>query len=251
MPRAQSPRPGGEIRIPVENAQREAKMYELVERQMRLLDRLLNPKVGIMSDYDWTKVKTKRGEFYHPAAWVQSLDDTPEIFREEQTRKVQLRSEVKKYLHKKNNGKVVKPRTWTLENIEEELPPNELIFFNCFHVKISTNYEGTLAFSLSASFGRVKPEIVFYENEEGEMSGSLFVPGNDVEEGDSSGSNHGNTLWSYWLENRVMDYPYYNKLNPKAKEKLNDEKTRVNVMQHYQSDILATMNDSVSLIVSC
>jgi hypothetical protein len=113
-----------------------------LDKQDRLLQALKND-TDIAYEFDW--VRHQPPQQFHPETWVQSIDDTPELFRAAQTKKVQLRNEIQNYLVSKQNETnaslaststdaqehleaALLPPEWTKANIREQFTHDEMRF---------------------------------------------------------------------------------------------------------------------------
>ena len=62
--------------------------------------------------------------------WVQSLDDTPEMYKSKQTRQIRLRNGILNYLEEKKESSTAPD--WTLHNIEQQISPEDVEFLSAF-----------------------------------------------------------------------------------------------------------------------
>ncbi len=194
-----SPNPAAGTLAARELAQKDQAIYDLLEKQITLqnsiIDMLRKPTTNVMlSDFDWTKTKPARGQTYHPLAWVQSLDDTPEVFQEEQIKKVELRSEIKKYLHRKRRSEEVKSRTWTIGNVGDRVPVEDILFLSFFDITLNEIDK----FSVKRGGGRSVPVTYFYNH--GNETNNVFGDARELDNPEPIESNGSLSLWTLYLD---------------------------------------------------
>ncbi|RFU28998.1 hypothetical protein B7463_g7345, partial [Scytalidium lignicola] len=223
------------------------RLYEMLETQMMFQKSLLETlqkrdPTELSSKYDWTGVKPGWGENLHPQTWVQSLDDTPEKFREAQLRKVQLRSEVKKYLRRKNGNEEVPIRNWSIGEIYTQIPIKDVLYLSFFDLTLGK----ASTFYIKSRGGRANPLQIpqeFTGNDNQLMY--LFDEAQKVELSERNDSTRNSSLWSCYLENRVKGYPYLDKIHPRAEEILANPKIRQSLLTKFLSDIHTVLDDSM------
>ncbi|KAI9736318.1 MAG: hypothetical protein M1834_001204 [Cirrosporium novae-zelandiae] len=117
----------------------EDNMMEMLQKAIRRMPQPDDPK-----NIEWIEFKPPRA--YYPTFMVQSLDDTPQNFQTEQLQKVNLRSQIKKYVrtNKERNGKDNSSSTETIldfstETIAKCVPPNQLLFMSVFDITVDLN----------------------------------------------------------------------------------------------------------------
>jgi hypothetical protein len=66
--------------------------------------------------------------------WVQSLQDTPEIYQNRQIRYVALRKDTRRYLKSRKRLDITEIPEYTSLNIKEKLPAEELRFLSVFDI---------------------------------------------------------------------------------------------------------------------
>lgn len=157
-------------RIPISEPSESDKILKLLELQVALAHKQIANQNNIIdmfrkppptnslavaaqsSEFDWTKLKPVRIEPYHPISWVVSLDDTPQAFLKQQSEKIQLRSEVKKYLRRKNANKDLPPRSWAKVGMSDIVEPKDLAYLSLFDISLGIND----MFFISRVCGRAK-----------------------------------------------------------------------------------------------
>ncbi|KAK0100648.1 hypothetical protein ONS95_007101 [Cadophora gregata] len=88
--------------------------------------------------FDW--VSCKPGKLYHPDRWVQSIQDTPDLYQAKQTKDVPLRKDVRQYLARREGIDIIAEPSYTPENINSKLPAAELQFLGVFDLHLSKNF---------------------------------------------------------------------------------------------------------------
>ncbi|KAH9217918.1 hypothetical protein DL95DRAFT_89415 [Leptodontidium sp. 2 PMI_412] len=88
--------------------------------------------------FDW--VSCKPGRLYHPDWWVQSLQDTPDMYQAKQTKDVPLRKDVRRYLASRERMDIINEPSYTPENIESKIPAAELQFLSVFDLHLTKNF---------------------------------------------------------------------------------------------------------------
>ncbi|KAK3326630.1 hypothetical protein B0H66DRAFT_551399 [Apodospora peruviana] len=82
---------------------------------------------------DW--VTQKPSPTYYPGWWVQSLDDTPDIFRNTQSRDVDLRAALKQYLGKQDASHIItRDQGYTVSNVSDRIREDDLRLLDVFDV---------------------------------------------------------------------------------------------------------------------
>ncbi|KAK0627931.1 hypothetical protein B0T14DRAFT_513555 [Immersiella caudata] len=109
---------------------------EMKEEILHVLDRIWRQKKPDQTEgFNWKKRRPRLGPqlLYHPNTSVQSLEDTPHVYREKQTKTVNLRPHLARLI---KAAALPKP-DWSLETIHEALPPAELRWVSCFDYALS------------------------------------------------------------------------------------------------------------------
>jgi hypothetical protein len=207
------------------------------------LEIMRNPATTILiSKYDWTKFRRglgHRGVVFHPREWVQSLDDTPEIFRD---RKVQLRSEVGKYLERKkgdNANTEVLRRTWSKQTAYELVPVADLLYFSLFDINLSIDD----TFSIKRSAGRSTPPSTWYTK--GNQSKLRWSAADKSERSKRTDTDNGPSLWSRYLDGRASEHPDFKNLHEEGQRLLADKDIRDQIFKQFHTELLEILTDSV------
>jgi len=196
---------------------------------------------SLISKFDWTNFRPDRGDQFYPQAWVQSLDDTPEIFLDSQIKKFQLRSEVKKYLRRKNGHKDVPSRNWTKDGVRDLVKVDDLLYLSLFDISLDSED----MFEVARTAGRSRPIPHKYTEGNDSEDNYLWAATSDLDRSQRSDADHGPSLWSRFLDNCVSEYSAFDKLHPNAQNALKDPGTRKEILKKYHNALLDILNDSV------
>jgi hypothetical protein len=113
-------------------------LAEWKQERMLKLDRvsaLVASTTSPRPRFDWVKRKPPR--VYFPEACVRSLDDTPKLFQQDQTKEVRLRSKIKRYLQRRGHSD---PPHYTKGNIWDVIGSDDLAIFNAFDFMLNDNF---------------------------------------------------------------------------------------------------------------
>ena len=91
--------------------------------------------------FDWLRCKPSK--IYHLKSWVQSLDDTPEIFHSMQTTFTPLRRGLIKYLTGEESSESPKAPEYKRDTIYQIIPPDSLEFLSTFDFKLNDDFRFT------------------------------------------------------------------------------------------------------------
>ena len=72
--------------------------------------------------------------------WVQSLQDTPEVFQNRQIRFVALRKDTRRYLKSRKRLDITENPEYTSLNIKDKLPAEELRFLSVFDIYLTSYF---------------------------------------------------------------------------------------------------------------
>jgi hypothetical protein len=111
-------------------------VLELLERQNNIGKDLRPPK-RLAQQLNWTMYRPPF--FFHPGSFVNSLDDSPYLYAPSETKKVQLRSEIQKYLT--DNGEPLKVPDWATQPMEDIISPETLRYMSVVDVfRVGSQY---------------------------------------------------------------------------------------------------------------
>jgi hypothetical protein len=85
--------------------------------------------------FDWLRCKPSKE--YHLESWVQSLDDTPDVFHPKRTTFTPLRSGLKKYLTRDDSSESPKAPEYKRDTIHQILSPDSLEFLSTFDFRLA------------------------------------------------------------------------------------------------------------------
>ncbi|KAI9049724.1 hypothetical protein LZ554_005876 [Drepanopeziza brunnea f. sp. 'monogermtubi'] len=88
--------------------------------------------------FDW--VECKPSQLYHPDWWVQSLQDTPEMYQAKQTKDVPLRKDIRRYLASRERMDIVMDPGYTPESMKSKIPATDLQFLSVFDLHLTKNF---------------------------------------------------------------------------------------------------------------
>jgi hypothetical protein len=213
-----------------------------------------------------------------PDEWVNSLDDTPELFQSSQTKTIQLRKRLLKYLldntPKINDTKINNEKStskskgyneessekrfinpeWHPETVGDQFDFEELSQVSVADIEVW--YDGLVRYELQ---GR----LLILESVEDTSTGKIidlpfYDPADTFKSTTSNADQLALDLWTSYLhgwlrkDNDLSEYMYddlrnkFKNLSKKDKDVLQDEKTRELVKEDYKKTLLNCLNDSVS-----
>jgi hypothetical protein len=88
--------------------------------------------------FDW--LRCKPGKIYHLKSWVQSLDDTPEVFHSMQTTFTPLRRGLIKYLTGDDSSESPKAPEYKRDTIHQIITADSLEFLSTFDFKLNDDF---------------------------------------------------------------------------------------------------------------
>jgi len=91
--------------------------------------------------FDWLRCKPSK--IYHLTSWVQSLDDTPEVFHSKQTTFIPLRRGLMKYLTGGNSSDGPEAPTYKRDTVHQMIRPDDLEFLSTFDFKLNDDFTFT------------------------------------------------------------------------------------------------------------
>jgi hypothetical protein len=219
-------------------------MDDIIKRLLDGIVRASTKQAEETEEFDWRCRRPQR--IYYPDAFTQSLEDTPELFRSKQLKNVSIRSNIKKYLEKKNNGEIVAAPDWSLDTAAQNIKAEELLYLSCWD--LSRDGDGGTSIYISSSKGRVDDECqtipISYSDHDGVVTYPLTNgPSDGIIEGSNTGTS--STLWSFYLNGCPEQHCSFSGLPKPLKDKLRDPTTRNDVLSQYQKSLFSRLNDSV------
>jgi hypothetical protein len=91
--------------------------------------------------FDWLRCKPSK--IYHLKSWVQSLDDTPEVYHSMQTTFTPLRRGLIKYLTGDDSSESPKAPEYKRDTIQLMIRPDSLEFLSTFDFKLNDDFRIT------------------------------------------------------------------------------------------------------------
>jgi hypothetical protein len=93
------------------------------------------------SGFEWLRCKPSK--IYHLKSWVQSLDDTPEVFHSKQTAFAPLRRGIIRYLTGGDSSESPNAPSYNRETVYEIIRPHDLEFLSTFDFKLNDDFTFT------------------------------------------------------------------------------------------------------------
>ncbi|KAH7416666.1 hypothetical protein BKA64DRAFT_272574 [Cadophora sp. MPI-SDFR-AT-0126] len=229
-------------------------VVELLRKQLEKQDALIQA-LAKQSDnafaFDWTRCEPPVP--FHPATWLQSLDDTPELFRSTETRRVHLRSELERYLNvprgielNQRRGSIVEPAPdWTAGNISDKFEGDELMYISIYDIGLKDG-----AYRKHQVIGRLEPlrNILIDGRTNFDFEFAHFFAIGQLE------TRLG--MWASYLDNHLGGAPEfrslpdsiqrkYNELAPWIKALVETEESRQATKAQLRKKLLARLSDSL------
>ncbi|KAL2072990.1 hypothetical protein VTL71DRAFT_10314 [Oculimacula yallundae] len=88
--------------------------------------------------FDWVSCKPEK--LYHPDWWIQSLQDTPDMYQGKQTKDVPLRKDIRRYLASRERMDIINDPNYTPENIKDKIPAAEVQFLSVFDLYLTKHF---------------------------------------------------------------------------------------------------------------
>jgi len=205
------------------------KIYELLERNHK--------KSKHRFGFDWRFPRPK--PLYHADNIVQSLDDTPDIFKLKHTLNIPLRSNIVKY--REHNA--VHDEDWSLDNIKQSVGPSKLHHISCFDFALMVDANNLPEISKPILHGRADED--FWKNwKSTDLMGSEQLM-RLLQWEPSPGKT--SSIMDLYLLGKLADHPEFSQnFDQQEKYILNDPVLRGRLLQDYQESLSTVLNDSVS-----
>ena len=113
-------------------------MDEIVKKLLDGFARASTRQAEEGEEFDWRSRRPQT--IFFPDTFTQSLEDTPELFQSKQLKNVSIRSNVKKYLEKRNNDMTMADPDWSLDTAEEKIKAEELLYLSCWDLSRSGGF---------------------------------------------------------------------------------------------------------------
>lgn len=91
--------------------------------------------------FDWLRCKPSK--IYHLKSWVQSLDNTPEVFHSKLTTFTPLQKGIIKYLTGGDSSESLKAPTYMRDTVHQMIKPDDLEFLSTFDFKLNDDFTFT------------------------------------------------------------------------------------------------------------
>lgn len=221
--------------------------------------------------FKWTDYKPS--EIHFPGFVTQSLDDTPQRYSEERLAKVELRSEISRYLEDSERGESKRPANltttsgslwipyrktlknrlrregWSLKNIESRLPESEVLYLSLFDLGHYRRRIWLNELSLSYhSYG-----VPTLDPGSNDADGKDASCGREVANAIARLSDVTETervsLWHRFLEGSLQDHFLFSKLDDSVKNKMRDGTEIAKWRKWYRRSLFQRLTDSVSIYI--
>ncbi|PBP23734.1 hypothetical protein BUE80_DR005413 [Diplocarpon rosae] len=126
-----------DILLQIKQLQEESSREHLQQMRQLLVQEDISGNFAVKA-FDW--VACKPAQLYHPQWWIQSLQDTPEMYQAKQTRDVPLRKDIKRYLASRERLDIVTDPGYTPENIMDKIAATDLQFLSVFDIHLTKNF---------------------------------------------------------------------------------------------------------------
>jgi hypothetical protein len=219
--------------------------------------------------FKWTDYRPS--EIHFPGFMTQSLDDTPQRYSEERLAKVELRSEISRYLEDSERRESKRPagltttsgslwspyrkaqkihqrrEGWSLKNIESRLPESEVLYLSLFDLDhdrrriwlndLSLSYHSRGVLTLDPGSNDADDKDASYGREVANAIAAL----SDGTETDRV------SLWHRFLEGNPEVHFLFSKLDGSVKEKMRDSAEIAKWRKWYRRTLFQRLTDSVSI----
>jgi len=227
-------------------------LSDLIKRLKDGLVQASKEKIEEEEEFNWMDRKPQRVTFTD--TFVQSLEDTPDLFRSKQLKNVKIRSNIEKYMARKNNNLSLPEPDWTLDTAAQKIKAEELIYVGCYEIWKPSyiNGPGRNGFLRTIHWHRYPhrfgPELSSLLSNELDHLPNEVRPNRDVEQDKHRDFRK---LWFFFLNggflNGVADrHPKFSKLSQASRRKLQDTNSRKEALSWHQSSLFSRLNDSVS-----
>ncbi|KAH8597407.1 hypothetical protein B0O99DRAFT_76478 [Bisporella sp. PMI_857] len=234
---------------------------DLLRRQLQKQDIIINclkKENDMVLEYDW--INFSPPYILHPDTWIQSLDDTPELYRSAQTKTVQLRNGILQYFDRKVKSEagttlekdLLAPPEWTVGKIAEQFDLDELLHLTV--IDIGFHWNGRTEVTIT---GRLQHQELIDEDGKNNEPQIFTFDGGNHEPNAFGPSPESLTLrlWTTYLDGYLAeDQPVlkgdalqrkYAGLSSKFKELLKSPKTLKEVKEKQRNALLHVLNDSL------
>lgn len=221
--------------------------------------------------FKWTDYKPS--EIHFPGFMTQSLDDTPQRYSEERLARVELRSEISRYLEESERRESKRPANltttsgslwspyrkarknhqrregWSLKNIESRLPESEVLYLSLFDLDHGHRSIWVNELSLSYhSYGVLTLDLGSNGADDKDAS-----YGRDVVNAIAALSDGTETervsLWHRFLEGNPEVHFLFPKLDGSVREKMRDSTEIAKWRKWYRRKLFQLLTDSVSIYI--
>jgi hypothetical protein len=205
---------------------------ESLKDEMRKILDVLHEKVKSAEDTEGFLWRDRRPRaLYHADTTVQSLEDTPQVFKLKQTRNINIRPNVKKYL----NDNAMPYPDWSLESIETSIPSAKLRHVSCLDLALKADGSDANEIGISSRKGRI--DKGFWKASFNSLCEEFI---NLMEtEGDSS-------LWDLYFIGKHERHPGFASFTETFQGLLQNVQIRTQLLRDYQASLFSVLNDSVS-----
>jgi hypothetical protein len=242
-PNKAAPAPGTLTRKPT-TKKKDDNIDEFIKRLTDSFARASKKKVEEEDEFDWRSRKPPRLTFSD--IFVQSLEDSPDLFRSKQLKNVKIRSNIEKYLKKRNNDFPMPEPDWSLDTAAGKIKAEELVYLSCYDISCDKDPASEPQISIRSREGGWYPHygqelynLLFDE------VGRVSDHKRSIKSAEQEMPPDVRMLWFLFLNGGADRYTKFGKLSATLQKKLQDTALRKEVLSKYQASLFSLLNDSV------
>lgn len=129
-----------DILLQIRQIQEESSRDHLSQMRQLLAQEEMGANLSI-KPFDWMTCKPEK--LFYPDWWIQSLEDTPEVYQAKQTKNVPLRKDIRRYLSSRHCRAVIEDPEYTVANINSKLAAEDLQFVSVFELFLTRRFTFT------------------------------------------------------------------------------------------------------------
>jgi hypothetical protein len=183
--------------------------------------------------FDWKMRKPM--VLYHSDSNVQSLEDTPGVYKVKQTSNVMLRSNIKKY----TEANILPEKSWSLATVSKRIGASKLHHLSCFDFGLTADMNDTPEISKPLVHGRAHVDFWERWKRENEKENGELLEKFKKDPG----------LMDLYFVGEHKSYPDFDKCSEQVRNLLGNDEKRDAVLESYQQDLFSVLNDSVGLVM--
>ena len=207
-----------------------SRMEKELEASLSKIYDLMKKMNKIEPDYfDWHSRRPM--PLYHADTTVQSLEDTPELYRRKQTDKVELQTNIKKFMAINE----MPVSEWSLDTIKTSIGASKLHHLSCFDLAITVDCNDLPEISKPIAHGRANTS--FWDNWTGTDSRSKALV--NMLTADKEG------LMDLYLIGKPKEHVRFKTWQKEVQSMLTDDRLRRELQDAYQEALFMVLNDSL------